>query len=255
MEMSYTQEQLISVTKFSNRDLEEIKNCRRDFNQLGFAYQLAFVRLLNRLPSQEPLEIQEDILVFVSTQLNTDIECFEQYGGCQQTVSEHQENIRSYLALRLFNTAIAEIEDFLFKEAYQLEQTTTLTARLREFLRTHSILEPAQDTMLRTVQAQREAARTAIYDKVAGELCNETKLCLDGLLATDDDTYSPLYYLKKPPGNPSPAAFIKLTEILDQIKKTGILCLDMSWLNNNLQRSLARYARQCSTYRIKNLKD
>ncbi len=80
MENFYTQEQLIRVTKLSNRDLEEIKKCRRDFNQLGFAYQLAFVLSLNRFSSQEPLEIQEDILTLVPTQLNTNIQCFEQYG-------------------------------------------------------------------------------------------------------------------------------------------------------------------------------
>lgn len=74
-------------------------------------------------------------------------------------------------------------------------------------------------------------------------------------LETDDETYSPLYYLKKPPGNPSPPSFIKLTETLDQIKDTGIFSMDMSWLNNNFQRSLARYARQCSTYRMKRLKE
>ena len=43
MENFYTQEQLIRIAKLSNDDLEEIKKCRRDFNQLGFAYQLAFV--------------------------------------------------------------------------------------------------------------------------------------------------------------------------------------------------------------------
>ncbi len=31
MEISYTQEQLISVSKFPSRDLEEIKNGRRDY--------------------------------------------------------------------------------------------------------------------------------------------------------------------------------------------------------------------------------
>ena len=116
-------------------------------------------------------------------------------------------------------------------------------------------MEPAQDTMSRTIQTQREAARTAIYDKVAETLSDETQQCLDTLLDTDNETFSPLHYLKKPPGNPSPASFIKLTETLDQIKETGILSVDMSWLNNNFQRSLARYARQYSTYRMKRLKE
>jgi len=255
MENFYTQEQLIRIAKFSNDDLKEIKKCRRDFNQLGFAYQLAFVRLLNRLPSQEPLETQGDILVFVSTQLNTNIQCFEQYGCRQQTISEHQESIRLYLKLRSFSTATTEIKEFLFKESYHLEQTTALMTCLREYLKTNHILEPAQDTMYRLIQTQREAARIEIYSKVVGMLSDKTKQYLDSLLVTDDETYSPLHILKKPPGNPSPPSFIKLTGILDKIKDSDILSVDMSWLNNNFQRSLSRYARQCSTYRMTRLKE
>lgn len=251
---SYTREQLISVAKFSGHDLEEIKNCRRDYNQLGFGYQLACVRLLNRLPTGHPLEMIDDILVYVSTQLDIPSQNIRLYAKWQKTVFQHQERIRTYLSFRHFNMVLTEVEDFLFKESFQLEQTATLTARLREFLRTNRILEAAQDTMLRTIQTQREAARTAIYDKVARTLSDETRQYLDALLSTDDTAYSPLHYFKKPPGNPSPAAFIKLTAILDQIKETGVLTMDMSWLNNNFQRSLARYAWQCTIFQLRQLK-
>ena len=90
---------------------------------------------------------------------------------------------------------------------------------------------------------------------MADTLSDETQPCLDTLLDTDNETFSPVHDLKKPPGNPAPAAFIKLTETLDQIKATGILSVDMSGLNNNFQRSLARYARQYSTYRMNRLKE
>ena len=136
-----------------------------------------------------------------------------------------------------------------------MEQTATRTARLRALLRPHSIWEPAQDTLSRTIQTQREAARTAIDDNVADTRSDETQPCLDTLLDTDNETFSPLHYLKKPPGKPAPAAFIQLTATLDQIKETGILSVDMSGLNNNFQRSLARYARQYSTYRMNRLKE
>ena len=251
----YAHEQLFLQTQFSETDIVRITQCRGKHNRLGFSYQLVFVRLLNRFPAQEPLEIEERILTCASAQSNIAAEYIELYGNRQKTVSAHQESIRSYLKLRLFNTATDEIEGFLFKEACQLEQTALLIARLQEYLRTNGILESAQDTMIRTVQTQREAARMSIYDKVAGALSEETRQSLDSLLETDDDTYSSLYYLKKSPGNPSPASFIKLTEILDQIKNTGILSVEMVWLNNNFQRSLARYARQCSIYRMKRLKE
>lgn len=251
---SYTYDQLFAQVPFSINDVACIEKCRGEHNRLGFAYQLAFVRFLNRFPVQYPLEIAEEIVTFVTIQLNIPGEHIVLYGKRRPTISEHQDVISDYLRLKPFSAATAEIQSFLFKEACQLEQTAALTTRLREFLREQNILEPVQDTMIRTIQTQREAARTSIYDKVTCALSEETHQSLDSLLKTDDDTYSSLYYLKKPPGNPSPASFIKLTEILDQIKNTGILSVDMSWLNNNFQRSLARYARQCSIYRMKRLK-
>ncbi|NRA87925.1 MAG: Tn3 family transposase [Rhizobiales bacterium] len=241
-------------TQFSKADIACIMECRGEHNRLGFAYHLAFVKLLNRFPDTNPLEVIDDVLSYVSVQLSIEERHIYQHGNRQPTVAAHQDAIRHYLSLRSFNTATTEVETYLFKEAYHLEQSAALTSQLKNFLRTNSILEPAQDTMSRLIQTQREAARVAIYDKITREITNDTRHRLDGLLDSNSAIYSPLYYLKKPPGNPSPASFIKLTETLDLIKKTEILSLDMDWLNNNFQRSLARYARKCSVYRLKRLK-
>ena len=251
----YSREQLASVAKFSERDLEAIKQRRHDYTRLGFGYQLAFVRLFNWFPAQEPLEIIDEILTYVSLQLGIADQCITQYEKRQPTISEHQEAIRRYLGLRLFSSAFTEVEALVFRESYSLEQTGALVARLRDFLKQNNILEPSQDTIQRIIQTQREAARTAIYDQIYEALSAEAQESIDTLLATDDNKYSPLHYLKQPPGNPSPAAFNKLTEKLDLIESTGILTLDMTWLNNNFQRSLARYARQCSLYRLRRLKE
>ena len=120
--MLYTHEQLLSQAKFSSEDMVQIMQYRGEHNRLGFAYQLAFVRSLNRFPAQEPLEIIDDILTNAFVQLNTVEQHINQYGKRQPTIAIHQESIRHYLGLRQFNTATVEIEAFLFKEACQLEQ-------------------------------------------------------------------------------------------------------------------------------------
>jgi TnpA family transposase len=248
-------QQIILQTPFSANDIERIRQCRGEHNRLGFAYQLAFVRSFNRFPAQEPLEVEEEIVGYASVHANIDIERFAAYGNRRKTVSEHQEAIRDYLGLRPFTTATDEVEAFLFKEACQLEQTAALNTRLSEFLRMHHILEPSRDTVYRLIQTQREAARNAIYSRLAEGLAEEERQRLDALLETDETTYSPLHALKQPPGNPSPASFLKLTQTLDRIKKTGVLDIEISWINNNFQRSLARYACQCSLYRLRRLKE
>ena len=190
-------EQFVKEAEFSASDVEKIKQCRHDYTPLGFGYQLACVRVLNRFPAQKPLEIIDDILTFVSLQLGMSTSSISQYERRHPTVSKHQEAIRHYLGLSLFDPASADIASFIFKESYILEQTGALIARLRDFLKQNHILEPSQDTMSRIVQTQREAARTAIYDKISGLLCGKMSQSLDALISTDVDNaaYSPLHFL------------------------------------------------------------
>ncbi|HEY4964207.1 MAG TPA: hypothetical protein VIH90_05920, partial [Candidatus Saccharimonadales bacterium] len=110
-------------------------------------------------------------------------------------------------------------------------------------------------TLQRIIQTQRQAARTAIYVQIYQALPVAIRQPLDQLLVTENSACSILHILKQPPGNPSPAAFNKLTAKLEVIQGTGILSVDMAWLNNNFQRSLARYARQCSIFRLRQLKE
>ncbi len=65
--------------------------------------------------------------------------------------------------------------------------------------------------------------------------------------------YLHLQAIKQPPGLASPAAVLRLATKLEQIEDTGILSLDFTWLNNNYQRSLTRYARRCSADKLRRL--
>ena len=48
---TFSHEQIIRHAQFTPEDRAEIQQRRRDNNRLGFAYQLAFVRLANRFPA------------------------------------------------------------------------------------------------------------------------------------------------------------------------------------------------------------
>ena len=86
----YTHEQLVSLAKFTAEDLAEINLRRRPHNRLGFAYQLAFVRLTNRFPTQQPFEVESEILTFISVQLDIPAHLIQIYAQRQPTLSEHQ---------------------------------------------------------------------------------------------------------------------------------------------------------------------
>src|SRR5262249_25152503 len=75
---------------------------------------------------------------------------------------------------------------------------------------------------------------------------------LDALLHVEaGHRLSPLQVLKTPPGMPTPQAVSRLTAKLDGIQATGVLALDLTWLNNNLQKALARHAAQASVQRLR----
>ena len=252
---NFTQHQLVEIACLGTDDLEEVNKRRRPHNRLGFAYQLAFVRLLNRFPSQLPFEIEEDeLLTFISVQLNIPPAEIYKYTTRRETIAEHQKHISVYLGLRRFGEAeIKILEQYLFDEACRLEQTNALLTKAEQFLKNQKILCPAQDTLLRLIARQREQSRQHIYQKITETLSAEHKRQLDELIEVDEGRLSPLQALKDGPKRASPPAMLRLLEKLEKIQTTGILDVDLAWLNNNYQRSLTRYVKRCSANRLRDL--
>lgn len=81
-------------------DQAQIAPCRGAHNRLGFAYQLGFLRLTGRFPAQQPLELLDDLLRCVAQEVALDPALIQDYAQQRQTVSEHQQLLELYLALR-----------------------------------------------------------------------------------------------------------------------------------------------------------
>ncbi len=54
MDKSDQRSQLIASAKLTEEDIIEVLKSRRSYNRFGFAYQIGFVRLMNRFPAQTP---------------------------------------------------------------------------------------------------------------------------------------------------------------------------------------------------------
>ncbi|NIS38992.1 DUF4158 domain-containing protein, partial [Candidatus Saccharibacteria bacterium] len=250
--MNFSHEQLVKVAPFSLEDMKQITNCRRDHNRLGFGYQLVFVRLTNRFPAQQPFEVLEDILTNVSIQLGIPVDLIHLYTRRWQTIQQHKERICNYLGLKRFGEEVLPlVKQFIFEEACHLERVSVLLARTELFLREHGILSPAEYTLRRLIANQREEARKYIFKKISASLSKEMAEKLDALLDTKEKKYSDLHFLKQSPGRSSPIAMLKLVQKLEQIQTTGILEIDIAWLNNNLQRIFTRHAQKYSSAKLR----
>jgi hypothetical protein len=216
---AFSHEDLLGrLARFDKDDLEQIWNCRQTHTRLGFAYQLAFVRLYNRLPLQQPLELVEDVLTYASVQLDIPANAIDAYVEQRQTIVNHQNGICAFLDLQRFGEAqIALLEAFLFEEACRLEQTGPLMVQAKIFLKENKILFPADSTLRRLIMSQRRAAREYIYTRISGSLQDTLQEKLDELLIAGRRRFTHFQSLKKPPGHPFPKSMRRLAEKLERI--------------------------------------
>ena len=251
--LSFSRGQMIREASLTTADLAEVTRCRRDHNRLGFAYQIGFVRLFHRFPAQQPLEVCDDLLNFVALQLGIEEARIADYAPWQHTVSEHQNRICEYLGLTDYDPQEADaLERFVFEESCRLEQTAPLLARAREFLKERRVLFPADSALLRLVGEQRKRAREHIVSTLAGGLAPGVAQALDDLLEVKEgETTSGLQTIKSNPSKPSASAMQGLADKLAAIESTGVLTVDLSWLNSNYQRALFHYVRKCSADRLR----
>ena len=250
---SYSKRQLARDAALTTIDMEEVRRCRRPHNRLGFAYQVGFVRLHNRFPNQDPLERIEELLVYTGVQVGLSTDLIDAYEQRQQTLSEHQQRISQYLGLRRFGTEeIILLEAFLFDMACRLEQSAALTHQAQTFLKEQGILQPADAILRRLVGAQRKRAQTFVCEKIAAGLPQALTPVLDDLLAVPSgEVVSALHRIKANPNKPSAEAMLALMDKLATIEASGVLEVDVSWLNGNYQRALFHYVDTCSVDRLR----
>ena len=122
---------LIRDGSFLENDWREIAQHRRAHNRLGFAYQVAFVRVLGRFPQQEPLEIDDSVLRF---------------DAC----------------------AAEDLARFLEGEAQRMDRTASLLARA--WLRDRYVLAPGESVLRRAVGSARQAARASMVERMEERL-------------------------------------------------------------------------------------
>ncbi|MBU0506869.1 DUF4158 domain-containing protein, partial [bacterium] len=257
MDHQYSRTEIIERATFTKKDLNTIFACRRKYNQLGFAYQIAFVKLCNFFPTQQPFEILDDLLKFTCVQLDIKSNEISKYSVRRETISEHQVQIVKHLKLkRLGDKEISLLKKYLFEESLRLDLSSSLFAMAKAFLRERKILMPAKSTLERIVLNQRERSRQYIFKKIAKSFSSKIKTNLDGLLTVPKKgKISSFQILKIAAGLPSPGSMQQLTDKNKQIKNTGILDIDLSWLNNNYQLTLYHYAKRSSADRLRSLRD
>ena len=136
----------------------------------------------------------------------------------------------------------------------RLERTASLLARARAWLRDEHVLAPADSVLRRAIGAARHKARTLLTQRMAERLSAPMRDGLDALIAVDDDQpHSPLNRIKASSSSPSVGGMKRLLARLELIEATGVLGVDVGWVNGNYQRILFHSVRTASADRVRRM--
>lgn len=245
--------EILVLGKITQEDSMCIRKCKNKETQLGFGYQLVFVRIRNYFPKQNPLEIESDILHYVGHQLSVPTERIKSYRQSRRLIQKHQIKIKNYLGLNEYNDLAKEkLAVYILDQAYQTDQISLLVPKAQCFLKEYHILQPALSTLRRFIGEYRDIARRDVESRFANNLSAQSKEKLKSLLIVDDKR-SVLWRLRRPPGLASVDNIKVLVDRIQKIDALDIINLDLSWLNNNYKQRLAKRARYYSVSRVQKM--
>jgi TnpA family transposase len=237
----------------SEKDMEEVSRCRSAENRLGFALNLLLIRFLNSVPVS--LEHAPDTVVdFVGSQVTVESAVLVAYGKRRpQTRDDHAKRIRRYLGVRAFVASDGEpLLQFLVGRAMHRDDPAVLVGESEEWLRRERILLPVERTLDRLVTHARVVAEQKIHRTITSQLTPEHEGAFEELLeqpgseakvlpsASPSGRSSSFAWLKEPPRSAGEKSIKELARKLGMVQETRIENIDLSDLNRNRVKRLAR---------------
>jgi hypothetical protein len=114
------------------------------------------------------------------------------------------------------------------------------------------VVFPAESALLRLVGEQKKLAHGSIVTRIADSFSPEMAETINRLLDIQpEETVSALQKIKANPAKSSAPAMNALMHKMAAIEATGILGIDLSWLNANYQRTMFHYVRKCTADRLR----
>ncbi len=124
----------------SEDDRQETKRQRGEHNWLGFALQLCCLRYLGFFPSNS-LELPQEVVQFVASQLQVNSNCFRLYGQRPSTQRKHQRQIQAFLGYRRATEVdILSLEQWLLERALEHDLPMRLLELACDYLKRHKLV-------------------------------------------------------------------------------------------------------------------
>jgi Domain of unknown function (DUF4158) len=234
----------------SDTDRVAVGDHRGDHNRLGFAVQLATVRLLGRFLA-DPVEVPWSLVEFLAEQLDIgDASVVKSYGRRLPTQHEHAREIAERYGYQDFGDPIVgQLEEFVASRAWlTTDGPTMLFARAVGWLRDRKVLLPGVTVLARLVarvrSEQADRLHAAVIDAAGGAGVGER---LERLLVAGDDRVPELERLRVGPRQASPQEIVRQVRRLQRVRDLGGDAIDLSVLPAARVATLARYGLQAKS--------
>ena len=167
---------------FTENDLEIINRHRKDFNRLGFAVQLGYLRNPGWALSSIN-DIPKPVLSYIAGQLQIETEEFEQYAQRENTRREHLQELREVYGFRNFSESDAGLLlNYLLPLAMENDNISRLISIAIAQLKSQKIILPGITTIERIVREVSQTADDTVIKLINESLSEAQKQKLDELI-------------------------------------------------------------------------
>jgi TnpA family transposase len=236
---------LITYFTLTAHDCSLIDTYQSATNRLGTALQLCAVRYLGFCPA-DLHTASNDVITFLADQLQAEPDALQDYGKRRMTRSIHFNAVLNHLGFRRVQPDDHQsIVDWLTERALEHDKPTLLFQMICERLKQQQLLRPAVTTVERWVVTARMQAHHASLNRLQPLLTPERITLLDGLLVTESEQGpTPLYRLRQHADTNTPTALLNTLDKFILLESWDVDTWDMSNLNPNRQKLLARLGRK-----------
>ncbi|GGU01571.1 DUF4158 domain-containing protein [Actinomadura citrea] len=210
-------------------DRKLIAKRRGEDNRLGFALQVTTARFVGRfLP--DPLDVPIEVVDYLAAQLGiADASVVKSYAERQQTVFDHQDDIRKAYGLRSFAEAEDEFVAWADARAWNTgDGVKSVFAEGVTWLRGEKVLLPGVTTLARLVARVREQAVERLHQSLYAVLSPRQRAVLELLLEMPEGARtSDLERWRKGPSVPSGRNLEKALKRAQEILGAGLGAVDL----------------------------
>jgi TnpA family transposase len=245
---------LITYFTLIEHDRSLIDTYQSDANRLGTALQLCTVRYLGFCPAHlqaAPVEM----VAFLARQLQGDPTALQTYGMRRMTRSAHFNAVLNHLGFRRVHPEDhTPILTWLTERALEHDKPTLLLQMVCEHLKQQHLLRPAVTTLERWVVTARMQAHHESLHRLQPLLTPDRLALLDSLLIPEQDKgKTQLSWLRQHATSNTPPALLDTLSKLTLLQKWEVDQWEMSALNPNRQKFLARLGRKYTVQALRRM--